>query len=278
MELRLDPLPRQDWPTALAQVCAAITKPLIVTIRTAREGGEVDLAPTEYGEACQALLAQGSADALDIEWLADKTLTEELRDAAHRAGVSALFSEHHFGSTPDTGVMTDTLVDMLDLGADIAKLAVMPRNRADAARLLLATAQAAAQRRAKPYHYEYGPRRRRDPLLRRRVWQRGHFWHAVRRQRPRPAAGDPAERKADFRRRFMKCRAFLPALALLLLTACGKAELTGISLQPVTVQAGETAEAAVQYETAAKPQTPRSKLRWMPTTGPGRPGTRALPP
>ena len=50
----------------------------------------------------------------------------------------------------------------------------------------------------------------------------------------------------------MKCRAFLPALALLLLTACGKAELTGISLQPVTVQAGETAEAAVQYETAGK--------------------------
>ena len=116
VELRLDPLPRQDWPTALAQVRAAITKPLIVTIRTAREGGEVDLTPTEYGEACQALLAQGSADALDIEWLADKTLTEELRDAAHRAGVSALFSEHHFGSTPDTGVMTDTLVGMLEIG------------------------------------------------------------------------------------------------------------------------------------------------------------------
>lgn len=50
----------------------------------------------------------------------------------------------------------------------------------------------------------------------------------------------------------MKYRAFLPALALLLLTACDKAELTGISLQPVTVQAGETAEAAVQYETAGK--------------------------
>ena len=141
VELRLDPLPRQDWPTALAQVRAAITKPLIVTIRTAREGGEVDLTPTEYGEACQALLAQGSADALDIEWLADKTLTEELRDAAHRAGVSALFSEHHFGSTPDTGVMTDTLVDMLDLGADIAKLAVMPRSRADVLELLAATAE-----------------------------------------------------------------------------------------------------------------------------------------
>ena len=146
VELRLDPLPRQDWLAALAQVRAAVSKPLIVTIRTAREGGEVDLTPAEYGEACRELLAQGGVDALDIEWQVDKDLTEALRDAAHRAGASALFSEHHFGATPDTDAMTATLVGMLDLGADIAKLAVMPRNRADAARLLLATAQAAAQR------------------------------------------------------------------------------------------------------------------------------------
>ena len=150
VELRLDPLPRQDWLTALAKVRALVTKPLIVTIRTAREGGEIDLAPAEYGDACRALLAQGGVDALDIEWLADRALTVELRDAAHLAGASALFSEHHFGSTPDTDDMTATLVGMLDLGADIAKLAVMPRNRADAARLLLATAQANAQRPGRP--------------------------------------------------------------------------------------------------------------------------------
>ena len=148
-ELRLDPLPPQDWLTALAQVRAAVTKPLIVTIRTAREGGEIALTPAEYCEACQALLEQGGVDVLDIEWLSDKTVTEKLRDTAHRTGISALFSEHHFGSTPDTDAMTDTLVAMLDLGADIAKLAVMPRNRADAARLLLATAQATAQRPGK---------------------------------------------------------------------------------------------------------------------------------
>ena len=59
------------------------------------------------------------------------------------------------------------------------------------------------------------------------------------------------KRKADFRRRF-EIPCILPALALLLLTACGKAELTGISLQPVTVQAGNRQKAAVQYETAGK--------------------------
>ena len=47
------------------------------------------------------------------------------------------------------GALASAAVGMLDLGADIAKLAVMPRNRADAARLLLATAQAAAQRPGK---------------------------------------------------------------------------------------------------------------------------------
>lgn len=65
----------------------------------------------------------------------------------------------------------------------------------------------------------------------------------------------------------MNRRAFLPALALLLLTACGKAELIGISLQPVTVQAGETTETAVQYETAdnasdAAIQTAVDSNRW----------------
>ena len=47
------------------------------------------------------------------------------------------------------GALASAAVGMLDLGADIAKLAVMPRNRADAARLLLATAQAAVQRPGK---------------------------------------------------------------------------------------------------------------------------------
>lgn len=150
VELRLDPLPGDQYLPALKAVKEIVRKPLIVTIRTAREGGEVDLTPAQYRDACLALLAQSGVDALDIEWLTDAVLTEELRDAAHRAGASALFSEHHFGSTPDTDAMSDTLVTMLDKGADIAKLAVMPHCRADAARLLLATAQAAAQRPGKP--------------------------------------------------------------------------------------------------------------------------------
>ena len=69
-----------------------------------------------------------------------------LIDAAHAAGAAALFSEHHFDATPATDAMADTLTGMADAGADIAKLAVMPRCAADAARLLEATARAADAR------------------------------------------------------------------------------------------------------------------------------------
>ena len=83
----------------------------------------------------------GAFDALDIEWRRHAATVRTLRDAAKQAGAAALFSEHHFDGTPDTHAMTEALHGMLDAGADIAKLAVMPHSRADAARLLLATAQ-----------------------------------------------------------------------------------------------------------------------------------------
>ena len=121
-------------------------KPLLVTIRTKAEGGELALTPDVYAAHCRALLAQGGVDVLDIEWLACGEYRTALRDAARAAGAVALYSEHHFDGTPATDAMAQTLTGMADAGADIAKLAVMPHCAADAARLLEATARAAAAR------------------------------------------------------------------------------------------------------------------------------------
>ena len=141
VELRLDPLRKGDWLSALALVRSVVQKPLIVTIRTAREGGEAALGPTDYRDAGLALLQQGGVDALDIQWRTDASVVRALRDAAKRAGAAALFSEHHFDGTPGRHAMVEALHGMLDAGADIAKLAVMPHNCQDAANLLLATAK-----------------------------------------------------------------------------------------------------------------------------------------
>lgn len=146
VELRLDPLRLDDWLGALAGVRTLVQKPLIVTIRTGREGGEVALDDGTYRDAGLALLQQGGVDALDIQWRTDASVVCALRDAAKRAGAAALFSEHHFDGTPDRHAMVEALHGMLDAGADIAKLAVMPHNRTDAAALLLATAEVHDQR------------------------------------------------------------------------------------------------------------------------------------
>lgn len=150
VELRLDPLPAQDFTAALALVRGMTDKPLIVTIRTKAEGGEPALTPDDYAAHCRALLARGGVDALDIEWKACAAHRTALRDAAHAAGALALYSEHHFDGTPATDAMAETLIGMADAGADVAKLAVMPHTAADAARLLEATARAAVTRPATP--------------------------------------------------------------------------------------------------------------------------------
>lgn len=142
-ELRLDPLPRESYTDALCAVRAALHKPLIVTIRTAAEGGEAPFTPDAYRDACLRLLQAGGMDFLDIEWLPAAAHRAALLAAAHEKNVRVIFSEHHFDVTPATDAMTETLLAMQRAGADIAKLAVMPHTAADAARLLQATAQAA---------------------------------------------------------------------------------------------------------------------------------------
>ena len=148
-ELRLDPLPRQTYAAAMDTARQALQKPMIVTIRTAAEGGEAPFTDSEYETACLALLRKGGADLLDVEWLPAAPCRAALLQAAHSAGARVIFSEHHFDQTPDTIAMADTLTAMLDAGADIAKLAVMPQSVADAARLLEATARAADLRSGK---------------------------------------------------------------------------------------------------------------------------------
>ena len=190
VELRLDPLPTADHTAALALVRSLTNKPLIVTIRTRAEGGELALTPDAYAACCRALLACGGVDVLDIEWRACGPHRDALRSAARAAGAAALFSEHHFDGTPATEAMTAALTGMADTGADIAKLAVMPHTAADG-----------RTPRHTAYHDEHGPAGRRHPLLRRGLRQLRHLRRDLRhsRQRPRPAARGSAEGEADNR-------------------------------------------------------------------------------
>lgn len=156
VELRLDALADRT-PSGLAAAVRAVRDaigqtPLLATMRTAREGGAADLSPVAYAQALAALCrdAGDAIDLLDWEASAGGDCRRAVLAAAAAAGVPVLFSRHFFQETPPTAVMADLLTRMADDGAAVAKLAVMPAAPADAARLLEATALAAARRPETP--------------------------------------------------------------------------------------------------------------------------------
>ncbi len=149
VELRLDPLPGKDRAEALRAVRGALraSQPLLLTLRTAREGGKADLEPVAYQQALTELLSWPvKPDLVDIEFRAGPKAAAHLTRAAHDAGVYTVFSRHFFDGTPSRREMTEILCAMADAGADIVKLAVMPTEASQAADLLAATADAAAAR------------------------------------------------------------------------------------------------------------------------------------
>jgi 3-dehydroquinate dehydratase-1 len=136
-----------EYAEALRAVHAALgQKPLLATVRTAAEGGRAALDPAQYRALLRALLRSSGSffDLVDVEADAAGPELAALCREARDAGAAAVVSHHEFARTPPVAEMTACLRRMGAAGADIAKLAVMPHCPADAAALLLATAQAAA--------------------------------------------------------------------------------------------------------------------------------------
>ena len=195
VELRLDPLPEVDFSAALALVRSLTDKPLIVTIRTKAEGGELALMPDTYAAHCRALLAQGGVDALDIEWKACGPHRDALRSAARAAGAAALYSEHHFDGTPATDAMAGGYGRRRGRHCQAGRDAPHRRRRCPPAGSHSPRPRVPPGRAA--HHDEHGRDRGRHTVLRRGLWQRRHLrrdlWYH--RQRPRPALGGGFERK-----------------------------------------------------------------------------------
>ena len=145
---------RADWfaaardTAALRRVLAGLRqalgeKLLLVTFRTRAEGGEAELTAQQYAVFCGTVCASGCADLLDIEFFPNREVLPTLIERAHRAGVKVVCSSHDFAKTPPRAEMAARLTAMQQAGADLPKLAVMPRCPADVLELLAATAEMA---------------------------------------------------------------------------------------------------------------------------------------
>lgn len=141
---------RTDWFCDIfeAEEAAAVLKelrevlgdlPLLFTFRTAAEGGEKSAESGEYLALNKAAARSGFVDLLDVELSAGEDAVSDIIAEAHRNGVVAVVSSHDFSGTPMREEIIRRLCKMQSLGADILKIAVMPKSPRDVLTLLSAT-------------------------------------------------------------------------------------------------------------------------------------------
>lgn len=114
-------------------------KPILVTARTKEEGGAVELDADAYTALNTAIARSGDADIIDVQiFLGDEVVRKNI-DAIHAAGCKVVGSYHSFDGTPSKEELIQRLQKEQEMGADIPKIAVMPKCPADVIALLDAT-------------------------------------------------------------------------------------------------------------------------------------------
>ena len=133
--------------------------PILFTIRTKPEGGEVAPTPEDYTNANLAVAKSGDADLVDVEmfwgntdWNASASnysakLVKDIQDA----GCLVVGSRHNFSGTPTASEMVITLKNQQSAGADMPKIAVMPKSKADVMELLEASHEFAEKYSDRPF-------------------------------------------------------------------------------------------------------------------------------
>lgn len=136
-----------DTPTVLDTLRALRERvgklPLIFTRRSSREGGEpIALGEEQVLQLYEAVAASRLVDFLDFEMYNDPEHVHRVRAFTKSHKVRLILSYHNFSYTPGLEYLVQQFLEAERLGADVAMVSVMPRDRADVLTLLLATEQA----------------------------------------------------------------------------------------------------------------------------------------
>lgn len=113
--------------------------PILFTFRTAKEGGEKEIDAGTYLSLNKMAAKTGDVDLIDVEICSEEDTVKDIIKYAHRNHVKVIASNHDFEKTPDKEEIISRLQRMQKMGADILKIAVMPRSRRDVLTLLSAT-------------------------------------------------------------------------------------------------------------------------------------------
>ena len=119
--------------------------PILFTFRTSKEGGEKAISNEAYKALNMAVAKSGYVDLIDVEAFTGEEIVKSMIREAHSYGVKVIASNHDFDATPEKDEIVRRLRMMQDYGADIPKMAVMPRNKQDVLTLLSATLEMSEQ-------------------------------------------------------------------------------------------------------------------------------------
>lgn len=128
---------------------AAGAVPLLVTFRTAAEGGSL-IEPDAYAELYAAVLGTGLAGAVDVEVAFDADAGDAVIDAARAAGVAVIGSFHDVEGTPSAAALVARCEEMWGRGCDVAKVALTPATPDDVLTVLAASRALSVLRPGRP--------------------------------------------------------------------------------------------------------------------------------
>jgi 3-dehydroquinate dehydratase-1 len=132
--------------------------PIIFTRRSVKEGGEkIAIGDEDVVRLYDAVGASGLVDFIDFEMGNDPAHVREVRESTRAHGTKLILSHHNFGYTPGREFLVQRFLEAERLGADVAKVAVMPRDRGDVLTLLAATVTADAKARIPLISMSMGP-------------------------------------------------------------------------------------------------------------------------
>jgi 3-dehydroquinate dehydratase-1 len=125
---------------ALGELRAIIEDiPLIFTCRINREGGFKQIPQNIRLKLITTAVQSGLLDIVDVELCNEPDFISDVKKAAGSSGTKLILSYHNFDATPDEAFICNKLRQAQELGADIAKVAVMPKGYKDVLTLLSAT-------------------------------------------------------------------------------------------------------------------------------------------
>lgn len=123
----------------LKQLRAVIDKPVLLTYRSLKEGGQIQLSDEQYLHLIDIACQSQMIDLVDIELMSGNTLVYRLVEIAHQNSIKVIMSNHDFHQTPSRSELIERFEHMEILNADIYKIAVMPQSYKDVIELLNVT-------------------------------------------------------------------------------------------------------------------------------------------